>query len=303
MSEQGDTYLSEIFSQIMRRWRRLVLGGAIGLFLGYFMGYLTEPVYVATLVVAENTEKLDRTLANQDAFGRFGLSRLTGLDSDGGEAALFFQVLRSLPAAEELWRHDDIVAKLFPKRWSEENGKWLPAYGNLTQKLMQFLLAKPDPSTAKPSPWEIIRFLQRNVHVIFMNKEGYWRVEFRNINREVALEVLDVSSSYADNYLRLIRARQLSKQKEHLLEQLTTVKIQDYRAVLINILEEVDYKILLSIPGQPFVVRIIEGPHAALVPERRFFSLIVLAGFLIGVVGSLVTTQWNLIRQFRKQLH
>jgi hypothetical protein len=286
MSSEIEVSLETICRYFGSHWLQLGISILLGTVFGIVAISIIEPSFEVTAVLAEKNNRLDKSDSPASRAGSIGVfaSVLSGAPNQSDDLKRFIYLVRSYQVANSIRGDDELISRLFPHRWDQEKNAWRFNKSGLVGRAVKFALRTPSPTSAKPSTWEIQRYLSREVTLISLEKQGFWIIKYRHKDREVAARLIKVITGSADQYIRTKEASQLSSRAIYIEEKLQTTTQSEHRTALFSMLGSIEQRMMLLASDQTFAFDFIEPPYVPDIFERRSVSLFILAGLILGTL-------------------
>ncbi|MCB9958149.1 MAG: hypothetical protein H6843_05980 [Rhodospirillaceae bacterium] len=250
---------------------------------------LTPARYTAWMVVAPATALL--TEAEGDRGGRdLNLATvLTGAEeTEVTDYQRFLQLLTSVEVAARIVdARPDLVRRLFAGQWDAAAGSWHPPEGwsaRLSACVRAWFGA---PAWQPPEAEELAERLGRDLVVERVGTTAMRRVLLAHADRALALEVLAVLHTTADEILRGHAARRAAGQIAYLNQQLTEARLAEHRLALGRLLGQQERQAMLIAADGPYAADLVERPSALDRPTVPEPLLVLAAGIAVSLVAGI----------------
>lgn len=280
---QYELNVGALFSILRRKVGFFLAGIAIVLLL--VVGYL----HVASRLYTVSMEVTAATQSSQNS-RLSGLSSLAGIDLGGGGTGNLFKLyvasLQSPAAAAILARQPGLLREMFPRDWSDRDGRWEePASGlrpftnAIKSAIGMDIVPWSPPSTAR-----VYNYLRDQVQVVQDDKSTVVTLKIESSDPRTAADVLVALNAAGD---ALIRKRSLSRAEgyiKYITDMLPTVTIAEYRSALIENLNEQVGTRMMAEAGVPFVSDVLSPPLVSPTPTSPSAFGVLALGFFLGCV-------------------
>jgi hypothetical protein len=249
----------------------------------------STPTYTARMVVApvkaSSSSGVGSTISRTAS--ALGLTSALGGEDSVSPFGLYIETIRSVGLAKTLQEEHKLLQELFPGIWNEERGEWIPPSSfrfRVTSKVKRWLRF---PDWTPPSPSTLASFIRGNVRINSLEEQGLRDVTFEHSDREFALRLLQMLHDGSDTKLKEAERKRAEERLSYLRDQLTDVRVTDYRSVLVALLAREQQKMMLIQGNLPFAAEIVDPPSVSAAPTspRPLLSLViaVIAGTAIAV--------------------
>ncbi len=282
-----------VFQQLWHaRWQ--LLGGAVmGCLVAAILILLITPKYTVTMVVgpvsangpagmgtpAARLQELRRSNYNEPT-----VDTLSDYDR-------YLQLLTSPSTAQILIKQvPDLLPTLFSDRWNKSAREWqLPVSawpGELIRR------ARGGNAWHAPTPEDLAKKLRGMLQTRIIGQTTMRELQLRYPDRGFGLTLLYAMHQAADNVLREEAARRSGAISEYLEKQLQTVRMQEHRDVLTELLAAQERIRILVAVDLPYASDIVEPPTAALEPDTPSPMPILIFGAFMGFFAAALHASW-----------
>jgi len=254
---------------------------ALGVYYGVRDLRSFQPVYVATMTVAP----IGGTGGGQisTVFGDLGISM-----SGRAKATAFdrFKVmLGSITLARRLQDRNGMLQVLFAESWDEASGTWIrPAAPSVRDEQIRILFHRPEWSP--PNLETLAGYIGGSIKTRSRAEPGFVIIEFRNKDRDFALEFLTTVFVEADELLREQDRIDSAVRLEYINNQLAGTKLVNNVRALNSLLLSEQRSAMLLESGLPYAARVVEPAYVSPQPTepniRRVFSFPIVTSVGIG---------------------
>lgn len=275
------------------RWQ--LLGGAVmGLLLAAILILIITPKYTVHMVVgpvsangpagmgtpAARVAELRRTSFNEP------VSTDTLSDYDR-----YLQLLTSPSTAQILIRNvPDLLQTLFPQRWDKNKKEWYLPVTAWPEEIIR--RARGGSAWHAPTPEDLAAKLKSMLQTRIIGQTTMRELSLRYPDRGFGLTLLYAMHQAADNVLREEAARRSGAISEYLEKQLQTVRMQEHRAVLTELLAAQERIRILVAVDLPYAADVVEPPTAPLEPDTPQPWPILILGALLGLFFAALYNSW-----------
>ena len=274
----------------------VVLFALIGVVLGIQKLTDFSPEYRAIIVVSPSGGISSSTTSNSG--GIQGLARMSGLTQLLGKAtaeATTFDRLRyaigSVELVRQLVKKDDIIRRTYSDLWDAEKGVWTRPTGlrfEVEQKLKSLLNLR---QWQHPTVDSFAEFLRIVIEFEETEDAPFFRISYRNADREKAGQFLQEIFSAADTFLREQDKLRINQKKAYVERQLKHATLQDHKMLLLNFLSQVEQRLMLLHRDTTYSVNIVEPVFTSSSPTSpnllKDFG-VVFVGWLLAGIGIVI---------------
>ena len=251
--------IADIFRLLMNGRYVTLCVIAIFVALALFVSLTSPKVYRATYIVAPADNSSDALRGMLSQIPLFSSSH-----TESPDFTTYTSLLFSERVAERIAARHDLVEKIFP--------------GGLK-------LSGPD-NAHKALSLAIAGYLNRNLSLTETKFASEYAVVIDSTDPALALELLKIVHSEANNIVRETRLRRGQLERAHLMEQLNQTTVADYRTMLLQLLSRVENQIMTSSMPGDFAAVIVDGPYVLPGPvfprPMLFLELAVIGGVVVG---------------------
>lgn len=232
--------------------------------------FILPRIYRAAVVMVPTAQERGQGSLSS-ALGQLGgLASLAGINvgGDSMETEEALAVMRSREFGERFLRERNLIPRLYPKLWDQENKKW-----------------KVD-ETKRPTPAKAFRYFDRSIRSISQDKKtGLVSLQIEWKDR---LEAADWANDLVRRLNAEMRERAITRASAHLgfLEkELTTVSTLETREAISRLMESQIKQRMLANVTEEFALRVIDRalPSDADDPIRPKKAVLIIVGFLLGL--------------------
>lgn len=287
-----DPTLASLFLFPLGKWRVILVGALLGLFIGFGIARVQTPKYVATLILIPNT---DDQISNMGG-SLSSLGSLSALAGGGGllskpERVTPYQQFRamvtSLDVARELERKQ-YLPKLFPELWDFQKNDWKPKPHSVLQPLKNvvkdILRIKSYPH---PMVEDIVLKVSQDVAVSENDKTSIFSINYANADPRLAAALVSDIYTATENVLLQRERATADARVRAAQEQLAQTTVETSRQALMSALTQFNIKAIQAKVGSPYAVRIISGPEVSDSPIQPSIRNSIVIGFLAGLLATL----------------
>lgn len=284
-----------ILLQLWRARWRLVGGAIMGVLIGCIIVLSIRPQYTVRMVVGpvsangpagmgtpaarlQDLRREDTNAANS------GMDTLTDYDR-------YLQLLTSAAMAENLIRNvPDILQTLFPDRWNAREKKWQLPLAAWPAEIIN--RARGGNPWQAPTADDLSNKLDELLQLRVIGATPMRELRLHYPDRGFGLTLLYAMHEAADNVLREEAARRSTSITEYIQKQLQTVRLEEHRRVLSELLASQERIRILVAVNLPYAADIVEPPNAPLQPDTPAPWPIIVFCSLIGTAASAFYTTW-----------
>lgn len=279
LDKGGDPGLTpdNFFGEVRRRrWLCLTIIGACVLAACAY-ALLARPVYrVTAVLIPADTSADSLSMRAMDSLGSLGsLASMVGMNLSGTEMQTTeaIAVLGSRRFTVDFIRDNDLMPRLFAKRWDKAAGQWAVAEDEVPTDAAAYKLFDEDIRTISQD---------KKTGIVTLTIDWFDRTEAVAWARDLVSRV--------NEEMRARTLRESSASLERLEQQVTQTKVVAVQESLAKLIEnQVRHKILATVRPD-YAFRIVDPPAApdADDPVHPRWAVVLAAGFLAGLVVSAV---------------
>lgn len=310
LSEAPDRKLISLkkLRQLLKdHWWIPLLGG---LFAGIAMvGYMlvADPVYESTVMISAKpsdakglslgslAQGVSSDLLSSVASGLGGLE-----DTNFGE---FKGLLISKPVAQQLWQREDLMRKIFYKRFDSERNNWKKR-GFIGGSIQNFNAMFGARAKDKPSVDDVQDFLLRSILITDDRKSGLTILVARANTPQLAEQLVNFVANSADSSLRTASLERSNQYIHYIESKMNTVTLNTRRDALIRLLDQQESSAMMSQVGVPFAAQFLSKPMTGDQPSSPrplpFLLIAILCGVLLGTGILLILDYLNVVQSVKK---
>jgi uncharacterized protein involved in exopolysaccharide biosynthesis len=242
----------------------------------------TPPQYAAVMTISPNL-KDPRTNQAASSLGVGSLAAsLLGANGDTGLPQLYVELLNKLYSPEvgvELFKHPDVMEKLYPGQYDAKSGT---IHGN-PGMLYPFkrLITGGRFVYAPPGPGEVGTKLRELVSISQVGSTSMRKIRLYDTDPVFARKLLFLVFTAADNAIKQSEATRARELHEYLTRQLARPNALNSEQMLRSLAEQYESQLILSSLAQPMSAQIVDMPHAGTMPDIPRFSFTMMVGFSI----------------------
>lgn len=292
VDDKGDL-LDQMFRIIRRRWRVLLVSTVGVLLLSLIQLSLSAPKYRITALMVENSDPVSAIRANQTT-SSFSLLRGPTTSTEVDQ----FKALMTSPAfALRLENKYNFLRQIFPKRWDEQNQKWIPPHGFAEAVKSAISSIMNIPRSGTVDYYTLSSFIDGSITLVKQSESSVFQLSMRSTDPQFAekfLRILVVELS------EVVRNRIISEKEQyiHFLEQeISRVDVTSSRSAIISTLADQYRAVSIARSATTFPLQFIQEPmrEAKLVNKSLPLSVLigVLAGIFLGIIFILLTPHKN----------
>ena len=201
---------------------------------------------------------------------------------------MYLALLTSNEMAKRLIATTDILQRLFPKQWDAVEKRWITEPGFEARGMggkVKWLLGirtvrAPDVDTLQG-------YLQDRLSVQPVAGSSLISISIDSADPDTSIVLLRALHKSANDIVREKRLERSVAQKRHLLEELTTTTVSDYRQVLLDLLRRVETTVMTASMGGQYASVVVDGPVTQSRPVFPAPVLFIEMGIAGGVVLGL----------------
>lgn len=272
------------------RWR--ILGGTMmGLLIGCAAVLSIQPEYTVKMVVgpvsANGTASMGTPAAhlNEMEIGNASMANPESLS----DYDRYLQLLTSPSVAENLISHvPGILPLFFPDKWDAKKKEWVLPWQAIPAEIIN--RARGGAAWQAPTADDLSSRLKAMLQQRVIGATPMRELRLRHADRGFAITLLYAMHQAADNVLREEAERRSVAISHYIEKQLETVKLQEHRQVLSEMLAAQErIRILVSV-DLPYAADIIQPPATGQQPDTpQPWPIIIfggLAGFILTAIFS-----------------
>jgi len=284
----------ELLTQILRRWKLVVLCALIGVAWGIDVLHSETYRYAVQMTV---TPAQHGTNSNAGS----GLAALVNLALPSGDGAsdfsLYLDLLKSRNIADELTKDPAIMHKIYGSEWDEASQSWRERpetrRWQLAEKQFWEFLGYPSVPWHAPNGESLMSFINAFVTVEQDPRRTYMaKIVMNYDDKEFAMQFLTKLHRTADEMLRERAIKRTNDYIAYLSSTLAKVTVAEHRLALVQALSEQEKAAMVARSGGGFAAEVLEEPWASSYPSfpQAFQTLARWAfiGTLIGAVLALL---------------
>jgi capsular polysaccharide biosynthesis protein len=294
--------LAELWSSLMKRkWLILVLTGLVTFSVALATLFMT-PQYESSVSLMPVSGGGESGLAPK--YG--GLASLAGISlPSGGAMPLSAEAVSTLMSKRFLKDYileKDLKKQLFYQSWDSENNRWLVSeslIGSFKKTLTNLFGSSENGAKfsyegqeilaeGEPSVYSVVDFFSNNVLSISENSEsGIFTLKIKWIDPVVARDWANELVLRVDNELRQKAIAESQATIAYMQDKLPTIKLQDFRAIALQMIEDNLKKVTFAQVKQEYVFKVIDPAIVAGEASSPKKGLMVAVGFVLGLMLSL----------------
>lgn len=232
--------LGFLFAAMWRAKWFILLAVCFGALVGWYLLGKHKDYYLAEMAVAVSKSGDFAISATQNS-GLTGLAEGLGLNIGGETPAGPFDSFQlhigSKQFAALLQEKYGLIQRIWHGSWDEKSQTWIQPGGTLFE-FREDLLRLFRLHTWKPPDLEALAAHLGGTVVVEEHEDlPFMMISYKNLDKDLALEVLQIVHREADNLVREIDRRQSIERKHYIAERLRTAVSPEMRQVLIALLE------------------------------------------------------------------
>lgn len=244
-----------------------------------------QPVYQAYLIAAP-TEQIDAQ-SSGGAADRIAQALGATRGNHTNSMDKMEVMIGSRQLAEKLQLDHGLLQTLFSGAWNEETGGWNrpPQDGNnLRSRIRAFFNL---PNWSPPSIERLAVHLRNGIGVQPVKLTAMRRISYAHSDPEMAMRVLQLVYTAADDLMREQDRQRLEQQKRYLLQKIRQVELNENRQILLSLLSRAEQGLMLLDNDFPYVAAVVDPPRLPKqpVPPRviEIVGLPTVAAFVISL--------------------
>ena len=276
-----DLSLVMLVGFIRDTWKNLVVGAISGVILLYAASHLVTPKYESEILVRYRTE-IDNLGASSSGSGTIkSISSLlgggAGSGSGGRDPAMAIATSRSFIFS--FFKDENIMPILFAGKWDSDKKDW-----------------NSDDPQERPSLLDGYYFFKNKILSIeddTLHNLITVKIEWRD--NKIAEKWVNAYISRLNNYIKLRKANEASKNVEFLTQEITTTSIADVRGQLTALLEKQIEQQMLMNAYDDYAFEILDPGIASddenfASPKRAIWMAV---GMILGLIGGFFLSLWR----------
>ncbi len=276
--------IGQIFGLIAGGWRIIVCLTICFMVVAVFLGLTSKKMYHSYYVVMPAPTA-------DDPFHQTSLSvDVLGRQSKTPDWDMYVSSLTSTTLADGLVKRTDILQQLFPAEWDSKRKTW-----NLTQDFASLSLSGKVkslmgtlPPKQAPDKFTLLGYLAQYLNIQQPADVPQMTVSIDSPDPKMAIVLLTALHQSANDLVREARLRRAVGQRQHLLAELQTTTVSDYRQTLLTILGRVETNAMTASISGEYAAILVDGPVTQPNPiypnTSLFLKLAVVSGVAVGMI-------------------
>lgn len=229
-----------------------------------------------------------------------GLASLAGVQINGATMVdsfrLYTEGLHSVELANILAKDETLLKKVFRKKWNTKENKWTVPSGILyevklfTKKVLGF----PDRKWQAPNGLSLREYLDKEVMVSESQDGLMVTLSISTQYPEFGARLLWAIHSQTDIFVKKSRLERAEKHIAYLVGKLKTMKVDEYRAALIDLLAIQERMKMMAEADLPFAAETFGKAERSFKPTSPNPIIVLLIGPILGMVFGIV---WLLFKK------
>ena len=266
-SASARTYLSELWQ---RKWQVVVVTGAFTAAAAASAQFLVKE-YTAEIVVtpvSDSSSGIGGSLSGiASQYGE--IASLAGISMSGkGNKEEAIAVLKSELITEAYIRQQDLLPKLYAKRWNAEQRKW-------------------NPDEKVPTPWTGAQLFKKSIRQVKEDRQSgivTMRITWRD--PAAAAQWANDLVKITNNYLRDKAIKESDRNMAYLNEQAAKTSVIEARTVIFSIFKDELNKQMIAKGRDEYALRVLDPAQIPEVSATPSPALLTLIGFVAGLLVS-----------------
>jgi hypothetical protein len=289
--------------RIFVRWSWLiVLFALIGAGKGINDAHKFSPANVARMVVSPIESGGGGGGAGGSAGGGRALQAVfSGLKLDsGGKTSKFDEIMYlsgTITFARLMDEKYGLLRKIYKGGWDADKQVWRRPEGQefeLREEINKYLNLR---TWSPPTLEDLARFIGGSFRSELLEDASFYEITVKSGDAKFALWLLKTVFAEATNYLREQEEKNLRVQRQFVMDKLAETKIVDFRGQLLQTLENIDRKEMLSTGGLPFAAKVIDPPYISKYKTQpSTVKTIGIPAFGMGLLGAVLILIVSLYR-------
>jgi hypothetical protein len=299
----------EILAALLRGWKLIVIGAAIGVYFGITYLQTAGFIYQAQMQVTPVQPGAESARLSAAA----GLASLAGItlpaSQQGSDFRLYLDSLQSRSVADRLAADPEIMHQVFSGEWDAVAQRWreppLRGRAALQRGIKNFLGLKSEP-WHPPDGETLLTFFNAGALKIEQDPRRPYiaKVIVLYSDRAFAVKLLQTLHQVADDALRELALARTAGYITYLSSTLNQVTVAEHRIALTAALSEQVKASMMARSGTPFAAEQFEKPWAGTLPVypsvKTELVTRAVGGGLVGAAAALLF--WLIGLRFGRQL-
>ncbi len=283
---RAGTLVGQAFGIIRRYWFRLLFGGILGFIAGCGLMQVLAPTYTASVVIEPG--QVSQSLENEGKLSALATS-LSAFDTLPQMTKDFLQLVQSNIVAARLMNDQSIMQRLFAEDWDPERRIWRQPENWVSQLKGWVRVAMGRPAWEPPNIDRVNAALSAMIKIKAIGDGMIQEISIDMKNPESASAILNAVVLAADETLREREAARLKASIDYWQNLLSRAASLENRNALIDNIQDAEKRAVFANVDLPFSIDILDPVVTPVTPSGPRGMLVVLGGFMVGVMISLLT--------------
>ncbi len=296
--------LADIIDFCVSNLKIIIWGVSVTVGLSILLALFLDPKYTSTVLLMP--AKLDFEVSDTAS-----LSKLAGLNlgtEENDPAAQAIAILNSRNFAVYFARKNNLLPRMFPKRWDDEKARWQPYEPGLIDGLRRLVAAISGDQgysafvseTREPGEWRIHDRFSDHISVKLNRRNGMVELSFEWFDPIQAAEFSNALGREINTIMKVRDVAQADSKISYLRDQLNAESIQEIRQMIFRQIEQELKKKIVAEVVEEYVFVVVDPAvpvEKRSTPQRVQLVVVGAAmGLFLGIVISLIRSGVRLRR-------
>lgn len=290
--------VGDVFENLWERKWIIVIGAAIGLFLGWSLVLLQTKEYTVSLVVGPQTEVLTvDTMQNGLLGGAFSVGKLLGTESELTPFFIFLKMTSSAKVAEKVLENDPLIQKIYENQWDDTTNSWQAPKGLVGFIKSGLNLALGRKAWIPPNIDDLQKYLSEKIEFESLDGSDMHKMSMETDDSEFGVLLLTTICQVADDTIKLRTQESGRIYIQYLTDSLQSVSSTEQRDTLIQLLLRYNEKLMLADVTLPSTAIIMDGPVVSARPTSPNIPIVLGLSLILGFGSGCLIALYQKYRQ------